>query len=228
MRKMLYITVLAAFLGFAQATPASSASIGFAGSGLASVIAGDTYSFNVVVSGLESYVVEAYALDLLYNSHVLSLSSVSFSPMLGTPNTSDVAYQLANLPGTRGVPGPGSQMFVYGTDYTSIMSSIVAPVSAGELNISEMTNLSDQDLQSIQGNSGQVVLATLNFTALSTGNPSLAFDWYPGQDIKGNNNVPIAGYIVPEPSTMLLFCSGIASLLLFRRKFNRCGRFFGK
>jgi len=124
----------------------------------------------------------------------------------------------------------------YGVTSSNYMSSrdgsSVIPVPNGTIDISGISWLSGDDLRSIQNNDlhgGTIVLATLNFTALRTGSTSLSYDWYIGQDIKGYSGEVIGGSMpVPEPSSMLLFCSGIATLVLFRRKFNRCGRFFGK
>jgi hypothetical protein len=237
LRKIICLVVLALSVGFAQVTPvlALPVSVGFSPAGPTSVSPGN-YSWNIVVSGLPTgQVVAAYDFDVLYNPSLLSINSVSFSQALGNP----LSYQstlMLNTYSATPVGNPTFSMDSYGVTSSNYMSSrdgsSVIPVPNGTIDISGISWLSGDDLRSIQNNDlhgGTIVLATLNFTALRTGSTSLSYDWYIGQDIKGYSGEVIGGSMpVPEPSSMLLFCSGIATLVLFRRKFNRCGRFFGK
>jgi hypothetical protein len=82
----------------------------------------------------------------------------------------------------------------------------------GLVDLASVSMLSNAELFSLQGASGNVLLATLNFTASNTGSTALAFDWTPGNEIVTD----IAA--VPEPGTILLLCAGLMGLLLFRRE----------
>ena len=210
MGKIIYLAVLVVCIGFAQVTPSVAASIDFSTTGPTSVTSGNNYSWDIIVSGLApGGIVAAYDLDVLYNPLLLTVNSVAFGTSLGVDWQ---VWQDYNL--------PGGTMWRDGV--------LVDPVPAGVIDVAAMSWLSDQELQAIQGDAGQVVLVTLNFTALVSGSTSLGFDWYPGQDVKGNDNEIIAGYNVPEPGTLLLLVAGLAAWLPFRRRLNLGARFFGK
>ena len=81
----------------------------------------------------------------------------------------------------------------------------------GVVNLASVSLLSDADLSTLQGSS--VTLATIQFTALSTGDTSSLA--YSAWDLKGAGNKELQ--VVPLPAAVWLFGSGMAGLLGFAR-----------
>jgi hypothetical protein len=134
----------------------------------------------------------------------------------------DVLYNPAALAGLTGVSVTFSSWLGDVGSFEVLQSTVL---SSGRIDFAAVSLLSDLALQARQASAGgSIVLATLNFIGITSGNTTLAFDWYKGQDVKGANNEIIAGY-VPEPGTFLLMGSGLLSLLGFRRRGSLLARF---
>lgn len=190
--------VLAACLGTADVSMAgiyltSSLSPG----GAITVGAGDvgkTYNVDVYASIVTpGEIISAYDLDVLYNHSILNPASVTFGPWLGSVTSYEVLQ--------------GSNFTVDG----------VANLKAASL------ITSDADIYTLQQPAGgNILLATLTFTAVNSGVSSLSFDWGLTsrglRDVKGMNNVAFT--MVPEPSTLLcaLIAGPIAAAAVWYRR----------
>ena len=200
MRKIIYYAIVTVFIGLAQVSAASAYSVSFSSPYDApfSVSSGGPYSVNVILSGIPTGgSVSAFDLDVSYNANYLNANSVSFGSWLGT----------------------------YSSNF--LLTDVLQDAKLGTPGLIEfaaVSFLSDASLQALQSSgNGSITLATLNFTGIADGTSDLAFDWYAGKDVKGNNNEVV--FPAPEPGTFLLLGSGMVAFLLFRRRNILLGRF---
>ena len=194
MKKLLCVSVLAG-LGVLCARPVWAIRIDFAPSDQV-VQVGDALTVDLVISGLTAAgeIVSAFDLDVIYDNFILSATGVTFGLELGDPS----------LP------------FEAQTSY-----DIATP---GLVDLRELSLFSDDELAAQQGD--DVFLATLSFAALSPGRSSLGFlfdDVFNFNYVTGfyGLNLDIdagSGSVtaVPEPSTLFLLCSGLATVAVRR------------
>jgi len=200
-----YVFAAGLALGFYQA-PAEAISIGFQPIAQ-TIIGGDVFSVDVVVSGLSSAneIVAAFDLDVTYDPSILTATGVTFNTLLGDP---------AALP----LPEVDN-----GADLTS-----------GRIDFWALSFLSDAELVLLQPDSFS--LATFSFQALGAGTTALQFDpnTPPGIDVKGllagrldldvseaSVTVTTQPDSVPEPSTIWMCLLGLGALV---RRLSRVGR----
>ncbi|MEM7255523.1 MAG: cohesin domain-containing protein [Pseudomonadota bacterium] len=109
----------------------------------------------------------------------------------------------------------------FGTDLGAPFSFTSFSLSVdGIVDLAELSLLSDAELEAIQGSS--VFLASINFSAVSTGQTNLAFDFTGANDVKGRNNEVIFPAPVPAPGTSVLILLGLFAM---RREIHRGLRF---
>lgn len=96
--------LLAALAFLVPAAPTRAATIGFAPSTTVAAV-GDSFSVDVVVSGLGGEIVSAYDLDIVFDTSVLSADSVSPSSALGDAAAFEAIYASSLLPGIVDVAG---------------------------------------------------------------------------------------------------------------------------
>ena len=197
MLKILFLVILAC-IGYSQI---SSAEIylapGFSPGGTLSVTSGQSYNVDLIMSiRTPGEIVSAYDLDVLYNRSILLPTAVSFSSALGNVSSYEV-YQASNF------------------------------TVNGVANLKAVSLLADSDLKALQNTmGGNILLATLTFTAVANGNDTLAYDWGPTsrglRDVKGSKNTAYS--VVPEPSTYLLSLiagAGVAAAVGLSRRQSR-------
>lgn len=204
MKRLILRTLLISSIALLGVQSASAVSIDFVPS-VSSVNAGDTFSVDIVASGLGAApadIVSAFAILVSYDSGVVTPTGYAFTGNLGIPDVETV-------------------------NNDSVVSD---PFTlAGFADLFEISLLSDTELLTLQSGLGSypsVTLATLTFDAnagIDDGsNPNLGFVWDEFHDVKGNSirEVPIIIYptSIPEPATVLLMAAGIAGLGLGRRK----------
>ncbi len=198
MLKLVYSLVIAVFIGYAFQAPAEIyLAPEFSPSGTVSVTSGQSYNLDIIMSiRSPGEIVSAYDLDVLYNRSILIPTSVSFGGALG----SVASYELFQ----------GSSFAV-----------------SGVANLKAVSLLADSDLVALQsGMGGNILLATLTFTAVANGTDTLAYDWGLTsrglRDVKGSNNT--AYTVVPEPSSYLLALIagvGVAAAIRLSRRAPR-------
>ena len=161
---------------------------------------GDAVNVDVIIAGLNdaSQIVSAFDLDVIYNPGILTATGVAFGEMLGDLNA---------------LPLPAAEAG--------------AVLSAGRIDLWELSWLSDVELSAFQPDSFS--LATLTFIAVGAGATALEFDAGapPGIDVKGfganrlildlisSGSVTVAGGSnpVPAPTTVWLFLFGLIALV---------------
>src|SRR5512139_2750247 len=79
-------------LGILFAVPAGAASIGFVAPGPYTVLTGDAFTVDVVVSGLGTQVVSAYDLDIGFDPNVLKVTSLTQNLVLGDDTLFEAFY----------------------------------------------------------------------------------------------------------------------------------------
>src|SRR5262245_35911032 len=94
MKKLLWFGLLIGICGMFRITPSEAISIDFSPA-TQSVTLGDTFTMNLVVSGLEAVtpaeIVSAYDLDVTYNAALFAATGVTFGTSLG------LSFQASNL-----------------------------------------------------------------------------------------------------------------------------------
>lgn len=104
----------------------------------------------------------------------------------------------------------------------------------GVIDLAQLSLLSDAELQTLQGGSASLVLATLGFTATESRSTSISFSFDDFNDVKGLNGLELDITAVgartvgvdpiPEPRSMLLLAVGIlvvAPVLMRSRQAKR-------
>jgi len=199
MKQLLMSALLAAGVAAVGPAPASAVSIGFSPASPISVLTGDTFSVDLVVSDLGSEVVSAFDVDVTYDTGLL--------------NPIDYIFSSEQIGG--GPLGDWSAFETVNND-----DFFVDPfATAGIVDLFETSLLSDTELAALQGG-GPVTLATIEFEAIDNGDANLNFIWDAFNDVKGRNNKPIIPSSVPEPTTIALYGLGLALVGLagLRRK----------
>jgi len=197
LKKILCFSALMVFSGLSWASSTHANSISFSldfKPPTQTVSVGDSFDVDIDVSGLEAggldEIVSAFDLDVSFDPLILSPTSVTFGPFLG-----DLGF------------------------FEAFADFIFSP---GVVNFAELSLLSDSDLAFLQPYT--FTLATIEFEAIAVGLSPLEFTAGVG-DIKGRNAaiLPLTAgsgnvNVVPEPSTLLLLGSGLAALVLWRRR----------
>jgi len=186
--------VLGALVFLALVRPASSISIDLVPAAVSSAV-GDTFSVNVVVSGLVPQgsprsEVGAFDLDLTFNSAAVSLVSVAFGVLLGNPGSGEALTSV--------VPG------------------------SGLVNFAEVSLLPSATLDALQPDT--FTLATLSFQATAPGTSVLSLSRAVVGDGSGlalpvaslgAADVTASAPAIPEPRGFLLFVIGLATVGAF-------------
>ncbi len=189
--------LLTGLLPLFLAGPARSATIGFSASATV-VDVGESFVVDVVVFGLAGEIVSAYDLDIVYDDAVISLDSIVFTNAVGDPGL-----------------------------FEAFVSSSTGP---GLVDLAGLSLLSDADLLAGQGGDS-VILASLGFTAHTEGSTPLGFVFDAFNDVKGAGALILpleaapgsvtAGTPIPEPTSALLFGTGLLIACANSRNRNR-------
>jgi hypothetical protein len=152
---------------------------------------GDTVDIDIVVSSLENDDLAAFDFNINYDDSILTFDSYTLGIELGVVDLSD---PLADA-----------------EDWS------LGDLGGGAINLSEVSWLWDFSLQP-----DTFTLATVSFTGIGLGISSLSFS----NVILGDElGTPLSASLengsvsaIPEPTTVLLLCSGLISLAGLRRK----------
>jgi hypothetical protein len=201
MKKLALVSLIFGIMVIAGPRSAYAVVIGFDPLSPLTVSMGDTVNVDIVVSDLAGEIVSAFDLDVGYDSSLLTATGVLFGTELG-----------AN-------PLPFASCIF---DLTCEAMTDFDLSTSGLVDLASTSLLLDPPLATIQDGIS-VTLATLQFTAIGTGDAALSFLWGPGQDVKGSNNQVIApvSVSVPEPGTVLLFATGLIAAGFACRKHKR-------
>lgn len=173
----------------------------------------DSFNVDIQISDLGGSLVGAFELNVNYDSSILTFDSYSLGSGLGVNISIDFLDPLADAyDGSMGDDGFGT-IHLYESSWLALFDP------------TELANLQ----------SDSFILATLSFTGSGVGNSGLSFhnalisdDWGDSIDtMLGTGSVEIvagAPSPVPEPATLLLFSSGLASLtgMSLRKRKNKC------
>jgi len=190
------------FMGSAHALPTASLELSSA-----DIYEGDTFDLNVIVDGV-----------------------TGFDPMLGPDEIIafgfDVDYNLAQFEYRGATVWPGETLASFFDPGFHDDSALLSPDVAG----------SYFGLPGSGPNGDNILLASLSFTPLMTGSFSLGItsdlsdmneglgSWLYGPlDLTNSINIDVASAAapVPEPGTILLFGTGLAGFVGFRKKFKK-------
>jgi len=165
------------------------------------VMVGDWFTVNLVIAGLghmSAPSLSVFDIDMAYDPTILSTPDVQF-----------------------GDPVLGDQLDLSG--FGSITAVTIG--AAGSVNLFELSFDFPHDLDALQ--TGEFVLATLTFEALTEGTSGLTPTVVNLGDSYGDRltiDEVLGGRVtvaqVPEPSTLLLFGTGLVGIGIFRRKFK--------
>jgi hypothetical protein len=173
------------------------------------ITSGQTVTVDIVASDLGTEVITAFDMAVAYDDALLTLDSTTYSTALGDP-----ACELLDFSG----PCADPEALFDG-------SNIEGPGFA-DPNLFSLLDIAS--LAAIQGGGGDIILATLSFTANADAQmTSFALDWGGINDVKCNNaeRPSDLDYVcypqdmpMPEPGTMLLLSLGILGLGASRRR----------
>jgi hypothetical protein len=182
--------LMVALIAFMACTASTSfaATIGFAPSSLA-VGVGDSFSVDIVVSGLAGEIVSAYDLDITYDSSIILPTSVTFGSLLGDQSAFEV--------------------------FNAFDMSASGVVDLAQLSLLSDTNL----LALQGGDSFVLATLGFDATSLGTTNLDFVFDSInniTGLNAQTLNITAASGSVavVPEPTAATLFLLGA---LMFNR-----------
>jgi len=196
LKKQFMICLIATF-GFLQFGSASAATLDLILSSN-SVIEGDTFTVDVVISGLvePGEFISTYNIDVAYDPGSLMATDVTFGTLLGSGSLTDANYL------------PAHPLFV-----------------PGIVNIFELSFLSDNDLKTNQGSS--VNLASISFLAIAISAGDISIDPL-FTDIVGDVNSAlqvdldsVVSYTVspiPLPGALWLMITGVIGIGAMARK----------
>lgn len=185
MRKLSVIAAALGLIGALLAAPAQAITLSVEPSAVTGVMIGDTFDVDIVVSDLAGEIVSAFDLNLSYDPGVVTATGAAFGSLLGDPD-------------------PGA--------FETFTDAVLDP---GNVNLAQLSLLSDADLAAMQPDS--FALATISFEVTGPGSTRLEFTG--GAigfiDLKGRNALvldvlPEGGLVspIPEPTSGLLFALG--------------------
>jgi hypothetical protein len=169
-----------------------------------SVVAGNPVSVDLTISGLGDFAppsLSTFDLDVSFDPAILAFSGVSFGLLLGDPSLREATTTVANS--VVGLVNVFALSFLEGNSETCIFC---IPPFLDDLQPASFT------------------LATLTFNTLAEGVSPFTLSVNALGDAAGNplaadvSGGSVTATAIPEPSTFLLLGSGLAGLLVFRRK----------
>jgi hypothetical protein len=189
MRKQIWLFLFIGVLGLWGPTSASALNIDLV-PGFQIVDPGDTFTLDIVVSGLEAVtpneIVSAYDLDVTYNSSAFTATNVTFGSLLGSSlqNFSLATLGVVDLAEVS-LESDADLAVLQGDSVTLATLAFMASGSGGG-NFNFVFNATND----IKGNSAAVLDLTAGTAAVA---------------------------VTPEPGTLVLLASGFACFMLHRR-----------